>query len=234
MRVIEDWRQALDQNKYVAAILMVLSKALDCLPNDLLLLNLKTYGLSENALKLMASYLTNRKQCVKLGNFKSNFQSILKGVPQGSILGRVLFNIFINDIFHFIKNCKLFNYADDNTVSHTDTDLKRLIDELVEDSTRLIQWFADNQMKANPGKIQAIAVGKHTHSEIICFNLGDNIVKCEASVKLLGVTIDFKLDFDEHISNVCKKASRQLNVLKRIGGNLCKLGKLNVYYSFIM
>ena len=82
--------------------------------------------------------------------------------------------------------------------------MKRLIDELVEDSTRFIQWFADNQMKANPGKFQAIAVGKHTHSENICFNLGDNIVKCEDSVKLLGVTIDFKLDFDEHISNVCK------------------------------
>ena len=56
----------------------------------------------------------------------------------------------------------------------------------------LIQWFADNQMKANPGKFHAIAVGKHTHSENICFNL--------------GVTIDFKLDFDEHISNVCKKS----------------------------
>ena len=58
-------------------------------------------------------------------------------------------------------------------------------------------------MKANPGKFQAIAVGKRTHSENICFNLGENSVDCEDSVKLLGVTIDFKLDFDEHISNVC-------------------------------
>ena len=229
--VIEDWKQALGQNKYVAAILMDLLKAFDCLPHDLLLLKLKTYGLSENALKLMA---TNRKQCVKHGNFKNNFQSIVKGVPQGSILGPVLFNIFINGIFHFIKNCKLYNYADDNTVSQTHTDLKRLIDELVEDNTRLIQWSADNQMKANPGKFQAIAMDKRTHSENICFNLGDNIAKCEDSAKLLGVTIDFKLDFDEHISNVCKKASRQLNVLKRIGGHLCKLGKIKIYYYFIM
>ena len=82
LMVIEDWKQALDQNEYVAAISMDLSKAFDCLPNDLPLLKLKTYGLSENAKKWRAIYLTNRKQCVKLGNFKSNFQLILKGVPQ--------------------------------------------------------------------------------------------------------------------------------------------------------
>ena len=70
LRVIEDWKQALDNNKYVAAILMDLSKAFDCLPHDLLLLKLETYGFSENALKLIKSYLSNRKQCVKLGNIK--------------------------------------------------------------------------------------------------------------------------------------------------------------------
>ena len=126
--------------------------------------------------------LSDSQRCkIILYDFKSNFQSILKGVPQGSILGPVLFNIFIDDIFHFIKNYKLYYYADDNSVSHADTDLKRLIDDLVEDSTRLIQWFADNQMKANPGKFQAIAVDKRTHSENICFNLGENIVNCEDS-----------------------------------------------------
>ena len=82
---------------------MDLSKALDCLPHDLLLLKFKYYGLSENALKLMKSYLSNRKQCVKLDSIKSDFEAILKGVPQGSILGHVLFNIFINDIFYLLS-----------------------------------------------------------------------------------------------------------------------------------
>ena len=234
LRIIEDWKQALDEKKYVAAILMDLSKAFDCLSHDLLLLKLKAYGVSENAVKLLKSYLTNRKQCVKLGTFKSDFQPILKGVPQGSILGPVLFNIFLNDIFHVIKNCKLYNYADDNTVSAADHDLSKLVSNLVEDSLRLIKWFAENHMKANPDKFQALAVGKHTMDENITFNLENNVINCEEHVKLLGVTIDFKLNFNLHISNVCKKASRQLNVLKRIGRNLCRLGKLNVYYSFIM
>ena len=75
--------------------------------NDLLLLKLKYYGLSENALKLTKSYLTYRKQCVKLGSVKSDFEAILKGVPQGSILGPALFNIFINDIFQSVESCSL-------------------------------------------------------------------------------------------------------------------------------
>ena len=164
---------------------------------------LNTYGLSENALKLMESYLANKRQCVKLGNFNSNHQSILKCMPQGSILGPVLFNIFINDIFHFIKtvSCIIMHMM---IRYHIRTkQLKRLIDELVEDSMRLIKWFVDNQMKANPGKCQAIALGNHTHSENTSFNLGHNIVKGEDSVKLLGVITDYKLDFDELISNVC-------------------------------
>ena len=234
LRIIEDWKQALDDNKYVAAILMDLSKAFDCLPHDLLLLKLKYYGLSENALKLMKSYLTNRKQCVKLGSIKSNFEAILKGVPQGSILGPVLFNIFINDIFHFVKSCSLYNYADDNTVSCSDNSLENVIGKLSEDSVLLIRWFLNNKMKANPEKFQAIAVVEKTKVEDITFNLDNNIIKCEERVKLLGVTIDFQLNFNVQVSNICKKASKQLNVLKRIGKHLCRLGKLNIYHSFIL
>jgi hypothetical protein len=84
LKVIEDWKKALDQNKYVAAILMNLSKAVDCLPHDLLILKLKTYDVSPSALNLIDSYLKNRKQCVKVGPHISNWQAIYKGMPQGS------------------------------------------------------------------------------------------------------------------------------------------------------
>ena len=89
LRVIEDWKKALDENKYIAAILMDLSKAFDYLPHDLLLLKMEHYGLSSSAVDLVKSYLSNRNQCVKLGSFTSQFDTIFKGVPQGSILGPV-------------------------------------------------------------------------------------------------------------------------------------------------
>jgi hypothetical protein len=82
IRIIEDWKNLLDNNQYVAAILMDLSKAFDCLPRNLLLLKLKNYGVSENSLKLLQSYLTGRKQCVKIGSVCSSFLDIYKGVPQ--------------------------------------------------------------------------------------------------------------------------------------------------------
>lgn len=114
IRIVEDWKTALDSNKYVGAILMDLSKAFDCLPQDLLLL--KHYGVSQNVLELITSYISNRKQCVKVGKHVSSFQNIFKGVSQGSILGPIMFNIFVNDSFEFVENSNLNNYADDNTL----------------------------------------------------------------------------------------------------------------------
>jgi hypothetical protein len=90
LKIIENWKKALDDNKFVAAILMNLSKAFDCLSHNLLLLKLKTYGLSDSALDLLFSYLHQIKQCIKVENVCSNFKYIYKSVPQGSILGPVL------------------------------------------------------------------------------------------------------------------------------------------------
>ena len=108
------------------------------------------------------------------------------------------------------KTSELYNYADDNTLSYSDADINNLGKTLEMESLELIKWFTINQMKANPENFQAIAVGKKTKDKKFTFNLDENQIKCETEVKLLGVAIAFKLNFNEHISNICKKASRQL------------------------
>ena len=212
---------------------MDLSKAFDCLPHDLLLLKLKYYGLSENTLSLKNNYLSNRKQCVKLGTVISSFKDMYKSVPRGSILGPVLFNNFINDIFYFITDSDLRNYADDNTLTYSYCDPQILRSVLTKDSVICVDWFSDNHMQTNPDTFQAIAAGLNSKNENFCFDLGNGcIIQCEDEVKLLDVTIDFKLKFDLHVSNICKKASRQLGILKRIGKNILKTEHLSFFYTF--
>jgi hypothetical protein len=126
-RLLEDWKSALDKNCYVAAILMDLLKAFDCLPHESLLNKLAVYGLSSQSVRLLENYLTGRKQQIKLQGVVSGWQILQKGVPQGSIMGPLLFNIFINDIFYFIEHGTLYNYADDNTLSYADQDYNTLI-----------------------------------------------------------------------------------------------------------
>ena len=148
LRVIETWRKCLDENKIVSVILMDLSKAFDCLPHDLLMVKLETYGLDTKALKLMLSYLSGRKQCVKIRNSLSLLKLILSGVSQGSILGPILFNIFMNDIF-FLLGSDLHNFADDNTTTAVAETIQGLINSLEVKTSNAIEWMKDNDMTAN-------------------------------------------------------------------------------------
>ena len=155
----------------MASILMDLSKALnfDCLPHDILLSKLSAYGLFGDSVLLLKSYLSDRMQHIKIGSVVSSLANINKGVPRGSILGRLLFYVFINDIFYFIKTCTLYNYADDNTLSFHSPDFNELINFFTTRGKILIDWFSFNCMQANPGKFQAIAVGKKTFEKISSF-----------------------------------------------------------------
>ena len=114
MAMLERWKTALDKNKIAGALLTDLSKAFDCLNHDLLIAKLDAYGFDLPSLKLIFDYLSGRKQRTKINGKLSSWAEIFSGVPQGSILGPLLFNIYINDIFYFVEN-DMANYADDNT-----------------------------------------------------------------------------------------------------------------------
>ena len=139
---------------------MDLSKAFDSIPHNLLIAKLVAYGFEEKTLLYIYSYLENRKQCVKINNINGNFQTIKSGVPQGSIVGPILFNIFFNDFFFFLCNVSVHNLADDNTLSSFARTVKNLVSILESGSSCAINWFRDNSMTVNPDKFQAISLDK--------------------------------------------------------------------------
>ena len=111
-------------------LLMDLSKAFDCISHDLIIAKLYAYGFDKGSLKFIYSYLKGRCQRVKINTNYSSWKDILTGVPQGSVLGPLLFNIFLNDIFYFVNEKDICNYADDNTLSVADIDINNIINGL--------------------------------------------------------------------------------------------------------
>ena len=143
----------------IGAVLMDLSKAYDCIPHDLLIAKMNAYGLKRNALKLVYSYLKNRMQRVKTGSTFSSSKKVSIGVPHGSVLGPLLFNIFINYLFFIEMESEICSFADDTTIYACDTSIEAVMIRLEGDVNRLMKWFTDNGMKANLSKFQIMFLG---------------------------------------------------------------------------
>ena len=209
--MIEEWKAKLDNDNSVGAILMDPCKAFACIPHDLLISKLHAYGFDENSLVLIYSYLKRRKQSVRINNTYSSFLTILSAVPQGSVLGPNLFNVYINDLFLFIKQTTLHNYADDNTLTYFSKTPSDLIGVLEEEVGVALTWLKDNQMIANSEKFHALLNRKdQTNTSGENFSIQGKMIKSEETVKLLGIQLDYKLNFEQHISKLCRKAASQL------------------------
>ena len=236
MRLVENWKLQLDNKKYVGAVLMDLSKAFDCVPHDLLIAKMHAYGFDYDTLSLFLSYLKNRKQGVKVNNTLSHLMTMISGVPQGSILGPILFNLFTNDIIFFMKHSDLINYADDNTISAWANSIMELILTLESESEIAIKWFQDNEMIVNPDKFQAIIINKHgkLNQNNHKLKFGEYEIESKNSVTLLGIEIDDKLSFHNHIHNLTRKAAGQLNYLISKKKFLNQEAKKVLIESFIM
>ena len=175
IRLLEEWRQYLNNNKVVGGAFMDFSKAFDCVPHDLLIAKLATYSADENLLMYIYSYLSNRTQCVRISNVHSGFQSVISGVPQGSIVGPTLFNVFFNCFFYFIDEASVHHFADDNSPSAFESNIKNLKINLESESKKAISWFQTNKMIVNLRKSQGIFIDKK--NKIILQNTSVLIIK---------------------------------------------------------
>ena len=232
-RLIEFCRKKLDENYTIGMVLMDLSKAYDCLPHDLLIAKLEAYGFGMHSLRLIASYLSNRKQRVKIGSTVSDWQDIVCGVPQGSVLGPLLFNFFLNDFLLFIQDCNVCNFADDNTLFKCARNVEKVALSLENYISNAIYWFKWNQMVANPCKFQVMFLGLNKGIEMQ-LHINNKQIRVVNTVKLLGITVDSKLKFDQHASVISKKANSKIRAFSRVSCYLEQPNAKILYNTFIM
>ena len=188
-------------------------------------------GFSRDAFQYRRSYLSNRQQRVRVNSNFSTWGNIIAGVPQASILGPLLFNIFINHLSLFVSSSYLSNYADDKTLYAFGYNFEEIKNTLRFDFDLVSKWFKENYMILNADKCQFMCLGKATENGIFIFN--NFIFNNGNEEKLFGITIDSKLIFKSHIKILCKKAVQKIRALSRLLNHLSDSQK-KLIFNFII
>ena len=208
----EKWRYNVDQGRMLEALLTDLSKVFDCLAHDIIIAKLNAYGFDMKALNFIYDYLRNRKQRTKIDNAFSSWQNILYGVPQGSILGSLLFNVDLCDLLFVMNHEDIANYADDNTPYVSGKNIDEVVKFLKKASRVIFKCFSDNQFQAKASRCHLLL----STDEHVQVKIGTAQIENSSSEKLLGAAIDVKLNFLKHIEQIYAKARAKLKALARI------------------
>ena len=220
-KILDDWLTALDQNKIVGTVFLDFSKAFDLVNHTTLLRKLKSFHLHKSTLSWIASYLDKRKQQVQISGVLSDLELIKTGVPQGSVLGPLLFLVYINDFPDALTSTTSDNFADDSTISVCNNSLDCVIDSLNADLSNVKSWCDQNNMIVNTSKTFAMFISSghktaHIHDAPSPIHYQTDSIQCLTDHKLLGITMDCKLSWKIQVDIVLKKCNSLLYLLSRI------------------
>ena len=231
-------RREVDSGHLVGAVFIDLSKAFDTISHSVLLNKLQAYGICGNEFNWFTDYLFDRKQLVEFQGTLSDERSMSTGVPQGSILGPLLFILFINDLHEVLRHSKIIMYADDTVIYVSANELENIQKHLNEDLEYIFSYFHTNELIINlkKGKTESMLFGtskRLNNQELkVTFN-GFTIIFVEL-YKYLGNVIDNTLSFEKNFEKSYKKASGRLRLLEKLRQSLTVEAAKNIYVSMIM
>jgi hypothetical protein len=231
--ILSDMNKIRDRGLIGLFLFIDFRKAFDLVNSDLLLHKLFHYGFSNQALALIKNYFANRQQLVKIKEFKSTLQPIKLGVPQGSVLGPLFFIIFINDLALSLRafTCKLF--ADDTTLYKSGSNFDELKTEFFKDLSQFTDWCKYNKLDINWSKTHFMVVTNKRINKPELLHFDGTDISVVDSFKLLGVTIDNKLNFLEHVAILRHTINKKLFSIKRLF-YLSTSVKIQFFKSFIL
>ena len=226
----------MDDGNIICAVFLDLKRAFETIDRDILIAKLDKYGIKDKALDWIRNYLLGRTQSVKLNNVYSDKLGIEIGVPQGSVLGPLLFLLYINDLPCVLKSCRIHLFADDTLIYMEGKDINKVIIHINEELKHVSSWLNNNKLKLNINKTKAMYIfpsQKIIESNIkIMMNSHD--LEMVTEIKYLGIIIDNKLKFDKHVEYTCKKISKKINYLSRISKDLSTWSKITIYNTIIL
>ena len=219
LEVTNDWAYNIDKGSVNAVVFLDLKKAFDTVDHHILLSKLHEYGVQGISHCWFRSYLDNRKQKCFVNGSLSNSQSLTCGIPQGTILGPLLFLIYINDLPNCLSISKPRMYADDTHLTFASNCVDTIIVVLNRDLAKVNEWLVANKLTLNASKTEFMLIGSRqrlsTFDKSPSLSIDDKSIKQVSSTKSLGVHIDENLSWNVHIESIAKKIVSGLGALKR-------------------
>ena len=236
VHLVDQILEGMDGQKLTGAVFIDLKKAFDLVNHQCLLHKLEHYGVRGQSLTWFEDYLTTRFQRVQYQNELSSSLRLDFGVPQGTILGPLLFVTYINDLPLCLQSTSIGMYADDTVLYSTGTELNNIKNSLQEDLKRVDKWLTDSQLVLNQSKTKCMLFGTRyrlENTDIFVLQLQSKIIERVTAFSYLGIILDEQLSWKEHVENVCTKASKRLSILSRIRYCLTLNAAKCVYQSVI-